>query len=95
MGFASLEAIVFPPLPQADNDQKKVTPLLGENIFPIRTVIGDWRSVQNFERQKPLQACGQDAFGNAEAFLELAKPAHAVKGIADDEEGPPVTDGIQ
>ncbi|MNN75218.1 hypothetical protein D3C81_1915060 [compost metagenome] len=42
-----------------------------------------------------LQTRGQDVAGHAQPLLPLFEPAHAVKGVADDQQGPRIADHLQ
>jgi hypothetical protein len=61
----------------------------------IRTAIGRWGKLEDTVAHELPQMHRKNVPGDARASLKLAKPPHPVERIPNNQERPPVANGVQ
>eukprot|EP01133_Synstelium_polycarpum_P006654 gene6653-7738_t len=95
MRLARVEQLRLAPLAQADDDGKQGQALGREHVFLVGRAVRGGRDRKNALFHQRVQAVGQDVLRHAQAFLEFPEAAHAVKGVAHDQERPALTDRVE
>jgi hypothetical protein len=81
-------------LTQHHNDRKKGFALLCQDVFLVSGTIRRWHNLKHPAFNEHLEAVGQNIAGDAQAGNELTEPAHAVEGVSNYQQCPPVSHDV-
>jgi hypothetical protein len=89
---ASPGRISIAPMPQAGQHRVQIQPGLGQPVFVTHRSVLVRHLLQHAVRHQLLQPVGQDVTRDAQPLLKRVKAANPQEAVAQDEQGPPVTD---
>jgi hypothetical protein len=70
-------------------------PLRGQHVLLIGAAVGGGRRLQDALVHERAQPYRQDVLGEPDVLLKFAEAANPQQGVADDQQRPPVADGIE
>src|SRR5262249_50697064 len=83
------------PLPERRQHWQQRLPLLGQAVLGTLAFAADVHALEDAVIDQVLEPGGEDVLGDAEAALEVAEAAGAEERVADDEQRPPVPEGLE
>src|SRR6202022_1703428 len=83
------------PSEQRQQYRAEIAAALGQYIFVARRVLVVAAALEQAGFDQSIQPTCQDIRGDAEALLKLVEPPQAIKGIAKDQDRPPLADTVE
>src|SRR5262249_2550556 len=83
------------PLPERRQHRQQRLALLRQAIFETLPFAAHVHALEDAVIDQMLEPGGEDVLGDTEAALEVDETAGAEEGVADDEQGPPVPEGLE
>src|SRR5262249_5839610 len=83
------------PLPERRQHGQQRLALLGQAVRETLAFAADVHALEDAVIDQVLEPGGEDVLGDAEAALEVAEAAGAEERVADDEQRPPVPEGLE
>ena len=83
------------PLDEGDDDGDEIAAFFGETVVLALAARRGGDALKDVVRDQPLKPFAENIPCDAEMALEIAKPARAEIGLADDQEGPPFADHVE
>ncbi len=93
--MAATEDPLVGPLAERRQHRQQRLALVGQAVLEAMTLAADVHALEDAVIDQMLEPGGQDVLRDAEAALEVPEAAGAEEGVAHDEQGPPVSQGLE